>query len=176
MEKPMNVANPKVLLIGETTGGHSPLSNRLRKLGCDCRFTIFSQQVWRLLANESFDLILGPIRWNGHTLYPLIERLDGSGTTLFYSQAVEDSCLWLPALRQGLNCFGSAALHPREFVTVLDETIHKIRSIIRIEIEPEPARESRLSNSIVNFPGKVPLSAMAVTVKGQSLVACKSVG
>ena len=117
----MDAKNLKSLLIG-SSGKFSLLSSRLRNNRCDCWFGHSRQEVFRLLDNQSFDLVLGPIRLNEDSLYPLIGRLDGSDTTLFYSQAVEDSYLWLPALRWGMNCFGTSALRSSEFVTVLDET------------------------------------------------------
>src|ERR1700739_1894878 len=115
------------LLIGKSPGGCSRLSNRLGRRGCNCWCATSKQEGCLLLDNHSFDFVLGPIRLNGDSLYPLIGQLGGSGTTLFYSQAVEDGCWWLPALRRGANCFGAPALRPIEFVAALDGIIQEIR-------------------------------------------------
>jgi hypothetical protein len=174
----MDVKKLKALLIGGSRKS-SLLSNRLRKNRCDCWFAISRQEVWKLLDDQSFDLVLGPIRLNNDdSLYPLISRLDGSDTTLFYSQAVEDSCLWLPALRWGVNCFGTAALRSSEFVTVLDETIQEIQSIMRMAVELQPPAVSRFSSSIVTVPLSqgVSFSAIPVFAKTQGLVASKVLG
>jgi hypothetical protein len=173
----MDTKKLKALLIG-CSGEYSILASRLPKNKCDCWFAISRQEVYRLLDNRSFDLVLAPIRLNDESLYPLISRLDGSDTTLFYSQAVEDSCLWLPALRWGENCFGAAALRPSEFVTALDATIQEIQSIMRTAVELQPPVPSRVSSSIVTFPlsQRVPLSAIPVSVKTSSLVPSKVLG
>jgi hypothetical protein len=116
-----------VLLIRKGQTGHSPLSNRLARRGCECRFATSSQEAGALLAKSDCDLVLGPVRLDGESLYPLIGQLRGSRTTLFYYLIVEDGCWWLPAVWLGANCFGAPAIHNRDFVTVLDETIEHIR-------------------------------------------------
>jgi len=122
-----------------------------------------------LLDNHGFDLVLGPIRLNTNSLYPLIGLLDGSRTTLFFSQAVENGCWWLPALRRGLNCFGAPAYRPDEFVTVLDKTIEEIRSSVHVAVETQSPMASRNSSSVVTLPScrkmsrmKLPMSATSV--------------
>ena len=174
----METTKLRVLLIGNSSGGYSPLSNRLRKRGCDCRFAISKKEICWQLDSHSFELLLGPIKLNGDSLYPLIARLDGSRTTLFYSQAVEDGCWWLPALRFGGNCFGTPALRPREFVTVLDKSIEEIRCSLRKAAEIQSAIASRFSGSIVAFPfsGRVSLAAIPVSVNSMNFTAPKTLG
>lgn len=174
----MDAKKVKTLLIGGS-GEYSLLSSRLRKNRCDCWFATSGQEACRLLDNQSFDLVLGPIRVNNDdSLYPLISRLEGSDTTLFYSQIVEDSCLWLPALRWGVNCFGAAAQPPSEFVTVLDETIQEIQYIMRVPAGRQSPVASRFSSSIVTVPlsQRVSLSAIPVSAKTPSLVAFNNLG
>ena len=177
-EKLMDAKKLKVLLIGKSQGRYSPLSNRLRRRECDCRFATSSQEVRLLLDSHSFDLMLGPIRLNGDSLYPLIGLLGGSRTTLFYSQAVEDGYWWLPALRRGMNCFGAPAIRPSQFVTVLDETIEEIRFSTCVAPETQPAIASRLSGSIgsVSLSRRVSLPVIAVGAQSPSLVARKALG
>src|SRR6202007_1729360 len=123
----MDTNKVEVLLIGRRPDGHSRLSNLLAKRGCNCRLAVSYREAFRLLTNHRVDLVLAPTRLKGDSLYPLLNQLDGSGTTLFFYQPVEDGCWWLPALRYGRNCFGEPALRPGEFASVLDETIKDIR-------------------------------------------------
>jgi hypothetical protein len=63
------------------------------------------------------------------SLYSLMNLLEGSGATMFYSFAVEYGCWWLPALRRGQKCFGSPALRPSEFMCLLNEMIRELREV-----------------------------------------------
>lgn len=121
-----------VLLIRKGQTGHSPLSNRLARRGCECRFATSNQEAGILLAKNDCDLILGPVRLDGESLFPLIGQLRGSRTTLFYYLIVEDGCWWLPAVWLGANCFGAPAIHNSDFATVLDETIEHLRLRARV--------------------------------------------
>ena len=84
------------------------------------------------IAKNDCDLILGPVRLDGESLFSLIGQLRGSRTTLFYYLIVEDGCWWLPAVWLGANCFGAPAIHNSDFATVLDETIEHIRLRARV--------------------------------------------
>ena len=118
---------PRVLLIGENAQGSSHLASRLEKRGCECRLATSSEEVFLMLRDHAFDLILGATSLRDGTLHSIMDLLEGSDTNLFYSYAVEDGCWWLPALRWGEKCFGSPALRPNEFVRLLDETIKEIQ-------------------------------------------------
>lgn len=103
---------PSVLLIGRRTFWGPFLTATLQEMGCAVHFqnTAHEKPPERL---PEFDLILG-----GQGCRREIHRLPslaGSRTTVFYVFPVEDSCWWLPALKQGVDCFGSAALRPAEF-------------------------------------------------------------
>jgi hypothetical protein len=90
--------------------------------------------------------VLSPTKWRGITVFPLIDLLEGSTVTLFYFHAVEQGCWWLPALRHGEKCFGSYALRPSEFVSVLDEVIANLRMDWRVtDNQQQPAQQSALS-------------------------------
>ena len=174
----MDATTLKVLLIGNSLGGFSPLLNRLTKRRCNCRSAISNLDVCRLLDNQTFNLVLAPMRLNGSSLYSLIGQLAESGTTLFYSQKVEAGCWWLPPLRRGENCFGAPALRPGEFVFVLAQTIEEIRSSIHMTDENRPVLASSLPDSIRVLLLSLQLSfvGIPVGVKGPSLVASKAAG
>jgi hypothetical protein len=118
---------PTILVMAENAQTPSSLAKRLRQVGCLCSFaTSYSEALW-LLRNRSFDLVLSPMRLQGITVLPAIDLLEGSRVTLFYSHAVERGCWWLPALRRGEKCFGSAAFRSSDFGSVLDEVIAEIQ-------------------------------------------------
>ena len=148
----MEHKRPKALLIGENPQGSSYLAKRLQERGCECEFALSSHEACWLLTAQDFDLVLGPMRLRGSSLFPLIGLLDGSGITLFYSHAVEDGCWWLPALRHGQKCFGSSALRPSEFVTALDEAIEEICFRAATERNSQQSVTPRLSPSLATLP------------------------
>ncbi len=109
------------LLIGESSQGCSHLAGRLEKSGYKCSFVASQEEARTLLSIQPFDLVLSPLRVRGESFSPLIDLLDGSHTTLYFFQAVEEGCWWLPALQYGQRCFGTNALRPSEFIAVLDK-------------------------------------------------------
>jgi DNA-binding NtrC family response regulator len=143
----METKRVEVLLIGESPQGSSYLTNRLQGRGCDCEFVTSYQQACATLRSRHFDLVLSPMRLSDRSVFPLIDFLEGAGVTLFYSQAVEEGCWWLPALRCGQRCFGSSALRPGEFMSALDEAIEEIRSKTQAAGDPQrsPVRHSTVS-------------------------------
>ena len=146
----MRTKLPKTLLIGENPQGSSYLATRLRGQGCECTFATSYQEACSSLRSQSFELVLSPMRLRGFTVFPLIDLLAGYRITLFYSHAVEQGCWWLPALRHGEKCFGSSALRPSEFVSVLDEVIAEIRIDGCMTDNPhQPTRQSALSVFVV---------------------------
>jgi hypothetical protein len=147
---------PRILLIGERPQDSSHLAKRLHARGCRCEFATSYQQARVLLRGRQFDLVLSPTRLKKASLLPLIDLLEGSAVTLFYSHAVEQGCWWLPALRRGERCFGSNALRPAEFARELDETIVAVREsgflaeaqpVVSI-FAPPPKRESRQNATV----------------------------
>ena len=116
-----------MLLIGENPQGSSFLAKRLQGRGCECGFAVTREAACSLLGFERFDLVLSAFRLPDGSAFSLVALLEGSISTLFFFKPVENSCWWLPALRNGRKCFGSSALLPSEFVSVLDEVIEEIR-------------------------------------------------
>lgn len=116
---------PRALLIGERFLGSSHLAKYLQQHGCHCQFATSYDGVRSLLRARHFDIVLSPMKLRDASLIPLIEWLDGSDVTLFYCFPVESGGWWLPALRRGERCFGSPALRPSEFASVLDNAVQK---------------------------------------------------
>jgi hypothetical protein len=123
----MDANQTSALLVSESSQGSGLLSSRLRARGCSCsRFASSVMEVWSQLREREFDLALSPLRLRDVTLFPLIDFLEGSRTSLFFFRPVEDGCWWLPALRFGKKCFGSDALRPSEFIASLDDLMDEI--------------------------------------------------
>ena len=123
--------NLKVLLVGESAQGSSYLANRLLVWGCQCEFATSCEEMLALLKDEEIYLVLCPLRLNRRSLLPLMDLLEGSHISLFYSLQVEQTCWWLPGLRHGRKCYGSGAVLPSEFISVLDEAVEQIRQVRR---------------------------------------------
>jgi hypothetical protein len=68
---------------------------------------------------------------------------------MFYLYPVEQGCWWLPALRRGQICFGSAAYRGKDFVTLLDETIKQIQRDAFVVVERQPRLILRAPVSLV---------------------------
>ncbi len=113
----------KVLLIGERPGSFSRIVGRLEKGGCRCRFAKSYEEARESIASEAFDLVLSAAPPRDNAIASITSLLSGSGASFFYALPVEESCWWLPALRQGKRCFGAPALRPGEFTTLLDEVV-----------------------------------------------------
>src|SRR5579871_6359494 len=119
----MQFTRPKALLIGGNSHDSSHLTDHLQKRGYECGFAVTHEAACSLLGVQGFDLVLSPVRLPDGSAFSLVALLEGSISTLFFCEPVENGCWWLPALRNGRNCFGSSALLPSEFVSVLDEVI-----------------------------------------------------
>ena len=168
----MELRRPRALLIGENPQGSLYLTKRLQESGCECAFAITCREACSLLVAQRFDLVLSPMRLRDGSLYPLIGLLDGSSSTLFYYHPVEDGCLWLPALRRGQKCFGSSALRPSEFVSVLDETIAEIQFEGRVagNVRQSAVHQSALSVFAVPSSWSETLPSGPVRAKTSALV------
>ena len=123
----MTVKTPSVLLIANPMG-MSFLAARLKHWTCEIHFASSCKKAIAFVSNQRFDLVLSEFRlWDG-SAYPLADLLIGSNTTLVYSYPVENSCWWLPAVKNGKSVWGSSAMRPNEFISFLEDTVREIRS------------------------------------------------
>jgi hypothetical protein len=149
----MKAQKLKVLLIRESQNGqgYSPLSTRLAARGCDCRIAVSNREVDALIEEHHFDLVLGPIRLDGDSLYRLIDLLAGGNTTLFYSLGVEEGCSWLPALRRGENCFEAPAIPHKAFVAALEKSHRGNRLYNSNRLQASGQMPARQGSSVARF-------------------------
>jgi CheY-like chemotaxis protein len=120
----MNQGGIKVLLMGEDARGSSFLSRHLEQRGCQCWFATSTEEGLSLAARHAFHLVLSTSPMQQAN--PILSLLTGSDCSVFYCLPLEDSCWWLPLVRNGQKCLGAPALRPSEFVGLLDEVLREI--------------------------------------------------
>ena len=147
-------AHRTVLLIGESPRSFSHISKRLEESGCRCRFAQNYEEARQTLLQGNFDIVLSAVPPHDNAIASLVEILAGTGASFFYALPVEESCWWLPALRQGERCIGAPALRPNEFANVLSQVVEEFRSARTIEGKPEdlpvkiPGKQSAAVSSV----------------------------
>ena len=92
----------------------------LERKGYECHMAGSLREVRAELANETFDLFVSPTRLHDGGACQTIPLLVGSSCTAFFALAVDEGCLWIPAVDRGKECFGRATLNPQEFRKVLE--------------------------------------------------------
>jgi DNA-binding NtrC family response regulator len=150
----MNGNAPRALLAGENLSRSSCLVSSLQEMGVECISVASCGEAQALLETQAFDLVLSELCPPDGCAARLIQCLIGSSATMFYLFPVEDSCWWLPAVKQGQPCFGSPALRPHAFTEVLNTILHCISPAHARAEEParrntasQPPREPPLSDS-----------------------------
>ena len=118
----------RVLLVGESLEVFSSCRRRLVTSGCHCEFAECEREVWDVLRQRQFDIVLSVYRGRSARTESLGALLSGSRTTLFYALPVEKGCWWVPILKVGEECFGASALRPTEFANALDEVLEQIKA------------------------------------------------
>jgi CheY-like chemotaxis protein len=116
----------KVLLVGGSSVGFSPLSEQLERSGYQCRFVATCLDGARLIARASFDLILCSGRMRGFQL--LLSAVRRSSASLFRYLLVEDGCWWVPTVLRGEDCSRVPAFRDTEFASALDTMANEIKS------------------------------------------------
>jgi hypothetical protein len=118
----------RVLLVSSSPQLFFICQQHLERNGCYCEFANCEQEVWVMLEQNQFDLVLAVHNTRGANTECLGGLLTGSRTSLFFALPVEQSCWWVPILRLGQDCFGAPALRPGEFTIALDEILKEIRA------------------------------------------------
>lgn len=116
-----------VLLVGQTARSSHRLVQWLEDQACECQFADSCKDACACFARMQFDFVLSPFELPDRPAYPLLKRLIGSTSTLFFSIAVENGCLWVPTLARGKKWPASRALRPAEFVDIFRKTLDQLR-------------------------------------------------
>jgi len=115
----------EVLLVGGSSIGFSPLSERLEKSGYNCQFVSTCLDGARLIARASFDLVLCSGRMKGFQV--LLSAARRSSASLFRYLLVEDGCWWVPTVLRGEECSRAPAFRDTEFANALDTMVKEIK-------------------------------------------------
>jgi len=119
-------AQVQVLLVGDSPKVFAACRRRLETNGCHCEFAECEREVWNVIKQRQFDIVLSVHRGRSARTESLGALLSGSRTTLFYALPVENGCWWVPILKAGEECFAASALRPAEFANALDEVIQQV--------------------------------------------------
>jgi len=109
----------EILLVGETAQSCLQLMHWLERRGCRCHFASSCKDACRLISDMRFDFVLSHFELPDRSAYPLLQKLIGSTTSLFFSTRVENGCLWLPTLAKGRRWQDTKVLRPNEFAVAM---------------------------------------------------------
>ena len=121
-------AQIRVLLVGNSPEVFYSCRRRLEARGCHCEFAECEREIWDVLQQRTFDIVLSVHRGRSARTESLGALLSGSRTTLFYALPVEKGCWWVPILKVGEECFGAPALRPTEFANALHVVLEQIKA------------------------------------------------
>jgi hypothetical protein len=109
----------RVLIVGGSARGFFGLVRRLQEWGCQCSIADSQETAARLFLEQGFGLVLA-VDYQHRLGTEFLAALAGSSANLFRAFPVEDSCWWLPVLRQGRECADGRALRPAEFARLVE--------------------------------------------------------
>lgn len=132
----MRIKPIMVLLVGETARSSSNLLEWLQSRGSCCQFSRSYGEACDLIRSTKFDLVLSEYQLPDRTAFPLLDWLEGSSATLFFSTRVEDGSLWLKMLERGKRCVGAPLVRSIDLTKVIDTLP---------QAEVEPSEKERVS-------------------------------
>ena len=109
----------EILLVGETAQSCLQLMQWLERRGCRCHFASSCKDACRLISDMRFDFVLSHFELPDRSAFPLLQKLIGSTTSLFFSTRIENGCLWLPTLAKGRRWPDTRVLRPNEFAVAM---------------------------------------------------------
>jgi hypothetical protein len=125
---PMGPKDPvRVLVLGERPQGLFAPWQLFERNDCQCEFAPSHQEPRRLTNLWEFDIVLSALGIPGKSVQELIALLSGSRASLFCSLRVETGYWWLPVLRIGKECFGTAAFRLDEFTRAFNQLVRDIK-------------------------------------------------
>jgi hypothetical protein len=112
-----------VLLVGNDVRNASTLEDHLLKRGCNIFFATSKKEAIELLQRRRFDVVLSEFMLGDGTAYELMPPLLGTGTCMFFSNAVEDGCWWMTAVFEGQDRSEEPGMRPAQFTRRLDQIL-----------------------------------------------------
>ncbi len=132
----MNASALTVLLVTDGARNAPVLQDYLQTRGCAVFFAASYKEATEMLSTRQFRLVFSEFLLSDGTAYRLMPLLRGTGTTLFFSDAVEDGYWWILALYQGQDRWGEAGMRATQFRTFLNEMFFKKDFLVTMNREP----------------------------------------
>ena len=118
----MGYSGMNVLLVGEDFHmAAQSLADPLHRWGFRCHVAGTMRASVEFLKSRGGDLVLSQMHLPDGSGFSLLSTLAGLPVTAFLCVPVEDSCLWLPAIDAGRNCWREEMLRPADFARALEE-------------------------------------------------------
>jgi hypothetical protein len=118
----------KVLVVDEKLQEPCAYRRILERSDCQCFFASSQKDVAIMPDLLTVDIVLSSLKVPGKSIHWLIALLSGSRASAFYSLRLEESYWWVPVLKLGKECLGTAAFPPSGFASVFDLLVKEIRS------------------------------------------------
>jgi hypothetical protein len=118
----------KVLVVDEKLQEACAYRRILGRNDCQCFFASSQKDVALMPELGTVDIVLSSLKIPGKSIHWLIALLSGSRASAFYSLRLEESYWWVPVLKLGNECLGTAAFPPSGFASVFDQLVKEIRS------------------------------------------------
>lgn len=109
----------EALLIGDEFRTALTLLDRMWRWGFQCHFAPTLQAASRFANMQPVDVILSERHPSDGTVAQLMNAFCDLPVTAYVCFPVDRGCFWLPVLDHGRNCWGSAALRPKELAQAL---------------------------------------------------------
>lgn len=108
-----------VLLVGDRKW-NSSLRRHLEGRGYDCTLTATLKEAQRSLRTHRFAIVLSRISLADGSGSALIGSLAGTRASMYLCMTVRKGWLWVPAVKEGIDCWGAPALGPGQSLHILD--------------------------------------------------------
>jgi CheY-like chemotaxis protein len=141
----MNGTPTTVLLAGYAGIESAVLCRWLARHDCHCQFAASFEDVRKILSQAEFDLVLCDYALPDRTAFPLLEWLDGTHSTLFFSSRHGDKNRWLPVIDRGQRCLDRPLLETSELPNALGSMLAgKVMRVPLQEIKGIPREVNRV--------------------------------
>jgi hypothetical protein len=117
------VSRPNILLVGRSGSWGTLVLKSLTKFESELSFALPQTVTSEYVRKGAFNLILLDSTVSPEQRRQLGSELVGSEASIFYTFPVENGCWWLPILRLGQDCHGTAAFRRNEFPFELERML-----------------------------------------------------
>jgi DNA-binding NtrC family response regulator len=159
----MSAAAVRILVVGNSTAGTESTLRGLARSGWESQAVKTVREADTVLRAIRFQLTLATEKLpdgTGYELAPLIAQQSGN---LFVSVPLSETCLWLPAVENGVRSLGQRALNPLMLAT---EAEFILRACDTTDVRAENGRsDGRISSSEVVGAEALPARAAAELIE-----------